>query len=67
VTIQDSICKDLGDLITRGGSVMPRRACDSTERQTKCNLSILKGASRCRAILGSIWSEAKCEMSQANN
>ena len=65
MTIQGSICKDFGDLISRGRSVMPRRACDSTVKQTKCNLSILKGASRCWAFLSSIWIEAKCEISQA--
>ena len=40
---------------------MPRRACDSTVKQTKCNLSILKGTSRCWAFLSSIWIGAKCE------
>lgn len=31
MTIQGSICKDLGDLITRGGSVLKRNLGDSTD------------------------------------
>ena len=34
VTIQGSICKDFGDLISRGRGVMARRPLESTERQT---------------------------------